>query len=149
MDGISAPMYGDGEVVRDWVYIDDHIRALDLIAERGRVGETYNVGGRNERNINHVVWLVCRVLDSHNLRYGPFGGPIRLIKPLQNRPDARHAIDTTKLETELGWTAQETFQTGMAKTVQWYLDNISWWKPLRQSYEKHMSTMGLVPAPKV
>ena len=131
--GERLPVYGKGENVRDWLYVEDHARALDLIAERGRVGETYNVGGRNERSNIDVVRRICEVLD----RLAPANRPREeLIEFVTDRPghDARYAIDATKLENELGWRAQENFDTGIEKTVQWYLDNEWWWQPLRKGY---------------
>ena len=131
--GEKLPVYGKGENVRDWLYVEDHARALDLIAERGRVGETYNVGGRNERRNIDVVRRICAVLD----QLVPANRPREeLIEFVTDRPghDARYAIDATRLETELGWRAQENFDTGIEKTVQWYLDNEWWWRPLRERY---------------
>jgi dTDP-glucose 4,6-dehydratase len=131
--GERLPVYGKGDNVRDWLYVEDHARALDLIAERGRVGETYNVGGRNERRNIDVVRRVCAVLDA----LVPANRPREeLIEFVTDRPghDARYAIDATRLETELGWRAQENFETGIEKTVQWYLDNDWWWRPLRERY---------------
>ena len=131
--GERLPVYGKGENVRDWLYVEDHARALDLIAERGRVGETYNVGGRNERRNIDVVRRICAVLDE----LAPSNRPREeLIEFVTDRPghDARYAIDATKLETELGWRAQENFDTGIQKSVQWYLDNDWWWRPLRDRY---------------
>ena len=131
--GERLPVYGKGENVRDWLYVDDHARALDIIVERGRLGETYNVGGGNERRNIDVVRRICEVLD----RLRPANRPREeLIDFVTDRPghDARYAIDANKLENELGWRAQETFDTGIEKTVQWYLDNEWWWQPLRQRY---------------
>jgi dTDP-glucose 4,6-dehydratase len=131
--GERLPVYGRGENIRDWLYVEDHAKALDLIIERGRVGETYNVGGRNERRNIDVVQRICTVLDE----LAPSNRPREeLIEFVTDRPghDARYAIDATKLETELGWRAQENFDTGIAKTVQWYLDNDWWWRPLREQY---------------
>ena len=131
--GERLPVYGKGENVRDWLYVEDHARALDLIIERGRVGETYNVGGHNERQNIEVVRRICDVLDQ--LR--PANAPRQdLIEFVTDRPghDARYAIDSTKLETELDWRAQENFESGIEKTVQWYLDNEWWWRPLRERY---------------
>ena len=131
--GERLPVYGKGENVRDWLYVEDHARALDLISERGRVGETYNVGGRNERRNIDVVRRICTVLDE----LMPANRPREeLIEFVTDRPghDARYAIDATKLETELGWRAQEDFDSGIEKTVQWYLDNEWWWRPLRERY---------------
>jgi dTDP-glucose 4,6-dehydratase len=131
--GEKLPVYGKGENVRDWLYVEDHARALDLIAERGRIGETYNVGGRNERRNIDVVRVICDVLD----RVRPANRPRQeLIEFVTDRPghDARYAIDASKLENELGWRARENFNTGIEKTVQWYLDNEWWWQPLRDRY---------------
>ena len=133
LTGERLPVYGKGENVRDWLYVEDHARALDLIIERGRVGETYNVGGRNERRNVDVVRRICAVLDE----MVPANRPREeLIEFVTDRPghDARYAIDATKLESEIGWRAQENFDTGIEKTVRWYLDNEWWWRPLRERY---------------
>jgi dTDP-glucose 4,6-dehydratase len=133
LTGERLPIYGKGENIRDWLYVEDHARALDVIIERGRVGETYNVGGRNERRNIDVVRRICSVLDD----LAPANRPREeLIEFVTDRPghDARYAIDATKLETELGWRAQENFETGIEKTVRWYLDNDWWWRPLRERY---------------
>jgi dTDP-glucose 4,6-dehydratase len=133
LEGKPLPVYGKGENIRDWLYVEDHARALDLIAQRGRIGETYNVGGRNERRNIDVVKQICAVLD----RLVPTDKPrSELIAFVADRPghDARYAIDATKLETELGWKAQENFDTGIEKTVSWYLDNRWWWEPLQARY---------------
>ena len=143
--GEKLPVYGRGENVRDWLYVEDHARALDLIAERGRVGETYNVGGRNERKNIDVVRRICAVLD----QLVPANRPREeLIEFVTDRPghDARYAIDATRLETELGWRARENFDTGIEKTVQWYLDNEWWWRPLRERYAGER--LGLLKAAK-
>jgi dTDP-glucose 4,6-dehydratase len=132
LEGKSLPVYGTGSNVRDWLYVDDHARALSLIATTGRIGETYNVGGRNERTNLQVVEAICDTLDAIR----PTNKPRRdLITFVSDRPghDQRYAIDATKLETELGWCAQESFETGLRKTVQWYLENSDWWQPLRKS----------------
>lgn len=131
--GERLPVYGRGENVRDWLYVEDHARALDVIAEHGQAGETYNVGGRNERRNIDVVRRICAVLDD----LVPANRPREeLIEFVTDRPghDARYAIDATKLENELGWRARENFDTGIEKTVQWYLDNEWWWRPLRERY---------------
>ncbi len=132
LDERELPVYGDGMNIRDWLYVDDHARALITIVEKGRCGETYNVGGRNERTNLDVVHRICDLLDEKT----PTDKSRReLIKFVSDRPghDRRYAIDATKLETELGWRAQETFETGIARTVQWYLDNDWWWKPIREA----------------
>jgi dTDP-glucose 4,6-dehydratase len=128
--GKPLPVYGAGANVRDWLYVDDHARALDVIVTRGRIGEKYNVGGRNERRNIDVVRRVCAILDE--LR--PMARPHEsLIAFVTDRPghDLRYAIDAAKLERELGWRANETFESGIEKTVRWYLDNEWWWRPLR------------------
>jgi dTDP-glucose 4,6-dehydratase len=126
----ALPVYGDGSNVRDWLYVEDHAKALCLILEKGRPGETYNVGGRNERTNLEVVKGICTALD----QLSPEGAPHdRYITYVTDRPghDHRYAIDATKLESELGWRAEETFETGLSKAVQWYLNNEWWWSPLR------------------
>ncbi len=129
-DGKPLPVYGDGRNVRDWLYVDDHARALHLILTRGRLGETYNVGGRNEQTNLDVVNRICAILDTHRPENAPHS---RLITYVTDRPghDLRYAIDATKLERELGWQAQENFATGLDKTIGWYLANEAWWEPLR------------------
>ncbi|MBV8214941.1 MAG: dTDP-glucose 4,6-dehydratase [Verrucomicrobia bacterium] len=130
-EGKPLPVYGNGSNVRDWLYVDDHSKALHLILTKGRPGETYNVGGRNERTNLEVVEAICSVLDSMNPGYERHN---RLITYVVDRPghDHRYAIDATKLEMELGWKAEEDFQSGLAKTVRWYLDNEWWWSRLRK-----------------
>jgi len=133
LHGRPLPVYGTGENIRDWLYVEDHARALDLIIAKGRPGETYNVGGRNERRNIDVVHRICAVLD----RLVPANRPRHeLIRFVSDRPghDARYAIDATRLETELGWKAQENFETGIEKTVRWYLNNEWWWRPLSERY---------------
>lgn len=127
----SVPVYGDGQNIRDWLFVDDHARALLTILERGDLGETYNVGGRNERTNLEVVQTICDELD----RLRPAEISRRdLIRFVADRPghDARYAIDASKIEGDLSWKAQEDFGSGLRKTVQWYLDNEHWWRPLRE-----------------
>ncbi len=135
LEGKALPVYGDGANIRDWLYVDDHVRALRLIAERGHPLQTYNVGGRNERSNLEVVHAVCDCLDAIGPKLAG-GSRRRLITFVKDRPghDRRYAIDATKLETELGWRAEETFETGLSRTVQWYLDHPDWWRPLRARY---------------
>lgn len=130
LSGADLPVYGDGKNVRDWLYVDDHVGALCLIAERGVLGRSYNVGGRNERTNLEIVHAVCGLLD----RFQPTGkARSEQIRYVKDRPghDRRYAIDASRLEGELGWRAKETFETGIERTVRWYLDNESWWAPLR------------------
>jgi dTDP-glucose 4,6-dehydratase len=124
------PVYGDGQNVRDWLYVEDHAKALISVVERGRVGETYIVGGRNERTNLVVVQSICDLLD--RLQPSANGARHRLISFVADRPghDRRYAIDASKLENELGWQAADTFESGLAKTVQWYLENSAWWRAI-------------------
>jgi dTDP-glucose 4,6-dehydratase len=126
------PVYGRGENVRDWLYVEDHARALDRIVSDGRVGETYLIGGRAERTNLDVVRTICRLLDAQRPRANrePYEA---LIEFVADRPghDRRYAIDPSKTERELGWAPQETFESGMAKTIAWYLAREDWWRPLR------------------
>jgi dTDP-glucose 4,6-dehydratase len=123
--GKPLPVYGDGANIRDWLYVEDHADALRLVLERGRVGETYNIGGNAERKNIDVVRLLCSILDDLQ----PAGAPHeRLITLVADRPghDRRYAIDCSKMRDELGWSPKESFETGLRKTVQWYLDNGDW-----------------------
>lgn len=124
--GESLPVYGRGENIRDWLFVDDHARALRLVLERGVPGRTYNVGGRNERRNIDVVRAICALLDE--LRPDAAGKHERLITFVTDRPghDARYAIDATRLREELGWAPRENFETGLRKTVQWFLDHHEW-----------------------
>jgi dTDP-glucose 4,6-dehydratase len=130
--GQPLPVYGNGSNIRDWLFVDDHARALGMILEKGLPGETYNVGGRNERRNIEVVKQICACLNelrASELRHE------RFITYVTDRPghDQRYAIDASKLETDLGWRAQETFETGIKKTVRWYLEHTDWWEPLRNN----------------
>lgn len=145
VEGRPLPVYGDGANVRDWLYVEDHARALHLILTRGQLGKTYNVGGRNEYTNLAVVQNICALLDG----YHPTGAPHhRLITFVTDRPghDRRYAIDATKLETELGWRAKDDFASGIEKTVRWYLDNAAWWQPLREGLYSGQR-LGLVEGP--
>ncbi|MCA9042644.1 MAG: GDP-mannose 4,6-dehydratase, partial [Planctomycetaceae bacterium] len=126
------PVYGSGENVRDWLFVDDHARALLTIAEAGRPGEVYNVGGDARRTNIAVVRALCEVMDREAPR--PSGGAYAdLIAFVEDRPghDFRYAIDSTKIQRELGWAPRETFESGLAATVRWYLANRDWWEPIR------------------
>lgn len=114
------PVYGKGDNVRDWLYVEDHCAAIDLIVRNGRVGEVYNIGGHNERTNLEVVKTILKALDK----------PESLIHFVTDRPghDRRYAIDPTKIETELGWTPKHNFDTGIQETIKWYLENQDWWK---------------------
>jgi dTDP-glucose 4,6-dehydratase len=134
--GKEIPLYGDGLNIRDWLYVEDHARALALVLERGVVGETYNIGGRNERTNIDVMRAICDFLD--HLEPLPNGPRHRLISLVSDRPghDRRYAIDPSKIERELGWRATETFETGIEKTVLWYRNHPEWWRSiLDRGYE--------------
>ena len=125
LNGRPLPVYGDGQNVRDWLYVGDHCSAIHEVLERGRIGETYNVGGINEKKNIDVVHVLCDILDELH----PSGRPhSQLITYVKDRPghDRRYAIDCRKLQGELGWGPKESFETGIRKTVQWYLDNTEW-----------------------
>jgi len=130
LHGEAIPLYGKGENVRDWLYVEDHARALHLILTEGRVGESYNVGGNAERNNLEVVKSICRLLDE--LLPGAQKGHDRLITFVDDRPghDQRYAMDFTKLAGELGWAPRESFDTGLRVTVLWFLQNRWWWEPI-------------------
>lgn len=127
LKGKPLPVYGDGQQIRDWLYVVDHCRALMTVLERGRAGETYNVGGGNQRSNLEVVTTLCALLDEM-VPQSAFNPHSQLIKYVADRPghDRRYAIDARKLEGELGWVAQESFETGLRKTVEWYLANPAW-----------------------
>jgi dTDP-glucose 4,6-dehydratase len=129
LTGKALPVYGKGENVRDWLHVEDHARALVTVLTRGRVGETYNVGGDSERRNIDVVGTICDLLDE--LRPRPGGGSRRdLITYVTDRPghDLRYAVDASKIDRELGWRPQESFTSGLRKTVEWYLDHADWWQ---------------------
>ena len=132
LDGLPLPVYGNGSNVRDWLYVEDHVRALRLVHERAAPGSTYCVGGRSERSNIEVVREICRNLDS--LRPRASGSYADLITFVKDRPghDLRYSIDPSKLERELGWKAAESFETGIRSTVEWYLENEWWWRPIRE-----------------
>ena len=124
LNGENIPVYGDGKNIRDWLYVLDHCKAIDLVWQKGRSGETYNIGGRNERNNLQIVDTICAILDREVPRKDgtPYKSLVTFVKDRAGH-DRRYAIDATKLENELGWKAEETFDTGIVKTVEWYLKN--------------------------
>ncbi|MFY9180636.1 MAG: dTDP-glucose 4,6-dehydratase [Venatoribacter sp.] len=139
--GKPLPIYGKGDQIRDWLYVEDHARALYKVVTEGKVGETYNIGGHNEKQNIEVVKEICKTLDELKpIGRGALHAPAGVKSPLQSyadlithvtdRPghDRRYAIDPTKMQNELGWAPEETFETGLRKTVQWYLDNEQWWQ---------------------
>jgi dTDP-glucose 4,6-dehydratase len=130
LEGQALPLYGDGLNVRDWLHVEDHARALAAIVAKGRPGECYAIGARSERTNKEVVHTLCAVLD----RLRPEGAPhADLVTPVRDRPghDRRYAIDPAKIERDLGWRPQVSFEEGIEATVRWYLDNEDWWRPLR------------------
>ena len=132
IDEKPLPVYGKGLNVRDWLYVKDHCDAIDEVLQNGRIGETYNIGGNNEICNIDIVKIICSVLD--DLRPRANGNPYdELITYVKDRPghDHRYAIDSSKIKNELGWSPNETFKTGIRKTIQWYLDNESWWRRIQ------------------
>ncbi len=132
LDGKDLPVYGKGDNIRDWLYVDDHAKALAMVLEKGVPGETYNVGGNNERTNLEVVETICDILDELRPKEKAYREQIVFVK---DRPghDKRYAIDATKLKKQLGWQPEENFDTGIRRTIQWYLDNKWWWEPIREA----------------
>ena len=131
--GKPLPVYGDGSQVRDWLYVEDHAEALLTVVRSGKVGETYNIGGHNERRNLQVVEAICDLLEQLRPDKPPGVTAYKeLITFVTDRPghDLRYAIDASKIENELGWRPVETFESGMAKTVAWYLENPAWWQAI-------------------
>jgi len=129
--GKPLPVYGDGQNVRDWLYVGDHCQALETVLNKGKAGETYNIGGNNEVKNLELVTLLCQLMDelAPDLPIKPASQLITFVKDRAGH-DRRYAIDATKIRTELGWTPQETVEQGLRKTIQWYLENTNWWQPL-------------------
>ncbi|WP_299507103.1 dTDP-glucose 4,6-dehydratase [Cypionkella sp.] len=128
--GKPIPVYGGGENVRDWLYVEDHADALLLVVEKGALGRSYNIGGENERRNIDLVKTICAILDKKRPKSAPYAEQITYVT---DRPghDARYAIDPSRIRDELGWRPSVTVEEGLEKTVQWYLDNEAWWKPLQ------------------
>jgi dTDP-glucose 4,6-dehydratase len=140
IDGKPLPVYGDGKNVRDWLYVEDHCDAIRLVLARGTPGEVYNIGGSSEKSNLEVVQAVCAILDELNPR-SPGTQHSALIAFVKDRPghDRRYAIDCSKIARELGWKPKESFESGLRKTVQWYLDNLAWANEVRSGdYRKWM-----------
>ena len=136
LEGVALPVYGNGSQIRDWLYVDDHARALLLVVLKGKVGETYNIGGHNEKQNIDVVKTICGILDEVRPKEKKYE---ELIIHVADRPghDMRYAIDAKKIQDELGWVPQETFDSGIRKTVKWYLDNQDWCKRVQDgSYQR-------------
>lgn len=140
--GKDLPIYGDGGQVRDWLYVRDHCRAIMRVLEVGRLGETYNIGGNNERTNIEIVLEICKLLDELVPTVGLYSN---LIAYVTDRPghDRRYAIDNTKITTELGWKPQETFTSGLRKTVEWYLNNRAWVKQLALREKSFKAPLGM------
>jgi len=136
LEGKPLPVYGKGDQIRDWLYVEDHARALYKVATEGKVGETYNIGGHNEKQNIEVVHTLCDILQELRPQQAHYRD---LITTVKDRPghDMRYAIDASKIQKELGWAPEETFETGIRKTVQWYLDNASWCQRVQDgSYQR-------------
>ncbi|HCH4060362.1 TPA: dTDP-glucose 4,6-dehydratase [Vibrio parahaemolyticus] len=136
LEGKDLPIYGKGDQIRDWLYVEDHARALHKVVSEGQVGETYNIGGHNEKQNLEVVQTICSILDTLAPKDTPYAEQITYV---QDRPghDRRYAIDSSKMQKELCWTPIETFETGLRKTVQWYLDNQQWCQNVQDgSYQR-------------
>ncbi|MEI9805530.1 MAG: dTDP-glucose 4,6-dehydratase [Pseudolabrys sp.] len=144
LEGKPLPVYGDGKQVRDWLFVEDHARALLLVAEKGQPGESYNIGGHCERSNIEVVRAICSLMDE--MVPGNARRHETLIQFVVDRPghDVRYAIDGGKIRNDLGWTPRESFQSGLAKTVRWYLDNRNWWERIRTGVYRG-ERMGTVP----
>ncbi|QCU89559.1 dTDP-glucose 4,6-dehydratase [Thiomicrorhabdus sediminis] len=142
LDGKELPVYGVGNQIRDWLYVEDHARALVLVATEGKIGETYNIGGHNEKRNIDVVKAICHILDELRPKSSSYEAQIKFVS---DRPghDMRYAIDATKIKQELGWTPEETFESGIRKTVNWYLDNIDWCQRV-QDGSYHRQRLGTV-----
>ncbi|MEB3791531.1 dTDP-glucose 4,6-dehydratase [Acinetobacter sp. IK40] len=138
LDGKALPIYGTGNQIRDWLFVEDHARALYQVVTQGTVGETYNIGGHNEKQNIEVVKTICKILDELRPQDN-IQSYENLITFVKDRPghDLRYAIDAKKIERELGWKPQETFETGIRKTVEWYLDNLEWCRHVQDgSYQR-------------
>lgn len=136
LEGKPLPVYGKGNQVRDWLYVDDHARALYKVLTEGVIGETYNIGGHNERQNIEVVQTICDILQELRPQNESYRA---LIMHVADRPghDLRYAIDAGKIERELGWAPEETFETGIRKTVEWYLNNLDWCRRVQDgSYQR-------------
>ena len=129
LKGEPIPVYGTGENIRDWLYVDDHAAALLCVLEQGRAGQTYNIGGNNERQNIDIVKVICQIMDEYVPRATPHQNLIKFVK---DRPghDRRYAINANKIQTELGWSPSISGDEGLLKTVRWYLDNEDWWRPI-------------------
>ena len=145
LEGKPLPVYGNGQQVRDWLYVEDHARALRLVLEQGRIGETYNIGGHNEKTNLEVVKTICALLDEF-VPDSPHRPHEQLITYVEDRPghDLRYAIDAQKIESELGWKPTETFESGIRETIRWYIDNPEWSRHVQDgSYQRQRLGVGI------
>ena len=152
LEGKPLPVYGDGQQIRDWLYVEDHARALYLVATKGSIGETYNIGGHNEMANIDVVKIICSLLEElappaprHSCGSRNLVSYHDLITFVKDRPghDLRYAIDANKIEQELGWKPEQTFDSGIRKTVEWYLNNKEWWSRVQDgSYSRERLGIG-------
>lgn len=143
LEGKPLPIYGKGDQIRDWLFVEDHARALVVVATQGEIAETYNIGGHNEKQNIEVVETICRILDTKVPKDTPYRD---LITFVTDRPghDVRYAIDASKIARELGWEPQESFESGIEKTVEWYLNNEEWWSAVQDgSYQRERLGVGV------
>lgn len=147
IEGKNLPVYGKGDQIRDWLYVEDHAEALFQVVSKGKIGETYNIGGNNEKKNIEVVTTICNILDEiYPVKNNPLLQKSQLniqnyrelVVFVPDRPghDRRYAIDASKIKQELGWTPKESFSSGIKKTIEWYLENKWWWQPLQEIYKR-------------
>ena len=139
----TLPVYGNGQNIRDWLYVNDHCRAIHLIFKNGCIGDTYNIGGNNEIKNLDIVNIICELMNE--LKPSKKGDYKNLITFVEDRPghDYRYAIDSTKIKKELGWKPMETFTSGIRKTIKWYIKNESWWRKI-QNMEYNQERLGSI-----
>ena len=143
IDWKKLPIYGDGQNIRDWLYVEDHCRAIELVFKDGTLGDTYNIGGNNEIKNLDIVNIICEIMNQ--LKPSKNGDYKNLITFVKDRPghDYRYAIDSTKIQNELGWKPMETFTSGIRKTIKWYIENESWWREI-QNMKYNQERMGSI-----
>ncbi|BDX07678.1 dTDP-glucose 4,6-dehydratase [Planctobacterium marinum] len=139
IEGNPLPVYGKGNQIRDWLFVEDHAEALLLVATQGRIGETYNIGGHNEKQNIDVVLKICSILDELRPKQSSYSEQITFVEDRLGH-DMRYAIDATKIQSDFNWTPKETFESGIRKTVQWYLDNEEWWRLVQDgNYQREIT----------
>ncbi|HVT62145.1 MAG TPA: GDP-mannose 4,6-dehydratase, partial [Legionellaceae bacterium] len=141
LSGNPLPIYGNGQHIRDWLYVGDHCQALHTVLKKGQIGDTYNIGGENEKTNLQIVHIICQILDE--LHPDPIGSYTRLITFVADRPghDQRYAINAKKIKAELNWQPIETFETGIRKTIIWYLENQQWLRNVTSGQYRHCQTV--------